>query len=130
MKTFISYLTGIVLLIMLTSNILSAQDWTKLNTDGRETLVDTTLLEAVIFTIEPGEKVGPMIHPKYFAYAFNGGKVKVHLPEGEPMVLEFDAGFSMFTGPEGPHMAENIGDKTVKFLLVELKEHPYIAPKE
>lgn len=130
MKIFISHLFGLVLLIMLSSNISSAQDWTKLSADGRETLVDTTLLEAVILTIEPGQKVGPMIHPKYFAYAFTGGKVKAHLPEGEPMILEFDAGFSMFAGPEGPHMTENIGDKTVKFLLVELKEHPYIAPKK
>ena len=130
MKTFIYHFVGIGLLMVLTSNISSAQDWTRLNTNGRETLVDTTLLEAVILTIEPGEKVGPMTHPKYFAYAFTDGKIKVHLPEGEPMILEFDAGFHLFAGPEGPHMPENIGDKTVKFLLVELKEHPYIAPKE
>jgi quercetin dioxygenase-like cupin family protein len=130
MKTFISHLTGIVLLITVTSSMLSAQDWTKLNTNGRETLVDTTLLEAVILTFEPGEKLGPMTHPVYFAYALTGGKIKVHVPEGEPMILEFDAGFNLFAGPEGPHMTENIGGKTVKFLLVELKEHPYIAPKE
>lgn len=130
MKTFFSYLAGIVLVMMLTSNSLSAQDWTKLNTNGREALVDTTLLEAVILTIEPGEKIGPMTHPVYFAYAFTGGKIKVHVPEGDPMILEFDPGFYLFAGPEGPHMTENIGGETVKFLLVELKEHPYIAAKK
>jgi len=30
--------------------------------------------------------------------------------------------------PERPHVTENVGGKQVKFLLVELKEHPYMAP--
>lgn len=98
-----------------------------MNYEGRETLVDTTLLEAVVLTIAPGEKKGPMTHPAYFFYALTDGKIKVHLPEGEPMILEFKKGMSGFAGPEGPHMPENIGDETATFLLVELKEHPYKA---
>lgn len=130
MRTLISYLIGTALVLMFTSNVLSAQDWTKLNFEGRETLIDTTLVEAVILTIQPGEKVGPMTHPAYFAYALTDGKIKMHLPEGDPITLEFDTGFSLFAGPEGPHMTENIGDQPVKFILVELREHPYVAHKE
>jgi mannose-6-phosphate isomerase-like protein (cupin superfamily) len=39
--------------------------------------------------------------------------------------MELKAGDSGFGSPEKPHQTENIGNKTVKFLLVELKEHPY-----
>ncbi len=103
----------------------SAQAWDNVRSNGRETLVDTTLIEAVMITLKPGEKIGPFTHPAYFAYALTGGKLKVHLPEGEPMVMEFEKGFAGFFGPEGPHMPENIGDKVAQFLVVELKEHPY-----
>lgn len=121
-------LVGGLFLLMVSASAVSAQDWNAASSGGRETLVDTTLIEAVIITLAPGEKIGPFTHPAYFAYALTGGKLKVHLPEGEPMVMEFEKGFSGFFGPEGPHMPENIGTETAKFLVVELKEHPYKAP--
>ena len=123
---FFSAIAVLVLCLLLAfAPAASAQNWDKVSSTGRETLVDTTLIEAVMITLKPGEKIGPFTHPAYFAYALTGGKIKVHLPEGEPMIMEFEKGFSAFVGPERPHMPENIGDKTVKFLLVELKEHPY-----
>nr|WP_294938585.1 hypothetical protein [uncultured Flavobacterium sp.] len=39
------------------------------------------------------------------------------------------AGDSGTGDPEGPHVTENVGTATVKFLLFELKEHPYKDPK-
>ncbi len=40
-------------------------------------------------------------------------------------MVELKTGDYMYADPEKPHETENIGDKTVKFLIVELKEHPY-----
>jgi oxalate decarboxylase/phosphoglucose isomerase-like protein (cupin superfamily) len=40
--------------------------------------------------------------------------------------LELKAGDFGYGNPEKPHQTENIGDKTLRFLLVELKEHPYV----
>ena len=127
MKKLIFQLVLLVAVFVGTTSTALAQDWSKLNYEGREILVDTTLLEAVVVTIAPGKKIGPVTHPAYFFYAFTDGKVKVHYPEGEPMVLEVTEGMSGFSAPEGPHIGENIGDQPIKFLLVELKEHPYVA---
>lgn len=105
---------------------LSGQDWSQLDTkDGREILVDTTLLQAVIVSVPPGEKLAPVTHPAYFFYALTDGRLKVYYPENDPVIFDLKAGMAGYGGPEGPHYPENIGESPVKFLLVELKEHPY-----
>lgn len=116
--------TFALILIVISVNLYS-QDWAKVNPEMNIILTDTTLLRATIATIEPGMKSEYHTHPASFVYALTDGKLKVHYKDGQTEVVELKAGDYMYGDPERQHQTENIGDKTVKFLLVELKEHPY-----
>src|SRR4030095_5969118 len=116
----------IVLTVVLASASLFAQDWAKVNPRMNNVLVDTTLLRATIAVIEPGETSEVHTHPAAFIYALTDGKLKVYYTDGQTEVFELKAGDYIYGDPEKPHKTENVGSSTVKFMLVELKEHPYI----
>ena len=121
MKTLIA-----VLFLMVSVNLF-AQDWAKVNPEMNNVLVDTTLIRSTIAVIEPGMKSNLHSHPASFVYALTDGKLKVYYEDGQNEEIELKAGDYFFGNPEKPHMTENAGSKTLKFLLVELKEHPYTA---
>jgi hypothetical protein len=86
---------------------------------------DTNLVLAYVASIEPGQKSIMHTHSAGFVYALTDLKLKVYYADGKSEIIEVPAGLGMFANPEKQHQTENIGDKTAKFLLVELKEHPY-----
>jgi mannose-6-phosphate isomerase-like protein (cupin superfamily) len=108
---------------------LLAQDWARVNPEMNNILTDTTLLRATVATIEPGVKSELHSHPASFFYALTDGKIKVHYADGQIETFELKAGEYGYGDPEKPHQTENIGEKTIKFLLIELKEHPYVSSK-
>lgn len=113
-----------VLFLMISMNLCS-QDWAKVNPEMNNIILDTTLLRSTVAIIEPGMNSDIHTHPAHFFYALTDGKIKVYYKDGTSETIELKAGDSGFSNPEKPHQTENIGNKTVKFLLVELKEHPY-----
>ncbi len=119
----------IALTIVLLSGSLYAQDWAKVNPEMNQILTDTTLIRATIAVIEPGKKSEIHSHPAGFFYALTDCKLKVYYADGQNESFEMKAGDYMYGSPEKPHQTENIGDKTAKFLMVELKEHPYVTNK-
>jgi oxalate decarboxylase/phosphoglucose isomerase-like protein (cupin superfamily) len=66
-------------------------------------------------------------HSAGFFYAITDLKLKVYYADGQVEVMEVPAGQGAYVNPEKQHQTENIGNKTAKFLLVELKEHPYTS---
>ncbi len=92
-------------------------------------LADTTFLRATVVTLQPGEKTDMHTHPAHFFYALTEGKLLVHFKDGSTQTYDMKPGMAVAAGPERPHVTENNGTTTVKFLLVELKEHPYTASK-
>jgi quercetin dioxygenase-like cupin family protein len=120
-------LNFIIAALLLCSAGLFAQDWVKVNPEMNTTLTDTTLLRATIATIEPGKKSEIHTHPASFFYALTDCKLKVYYTDGQTETYDLQAGNYGYGSPEKPHQTENIGEKTAKFLLVELKEHPYLA---
>lgn len=117
-------------LLLMASTKLVSQDWKNTNPKMNNVLVDTTLLRGTVVTIEPGQKSDTHTHPANFFYALTDGKIIIHYTDGKNETWELKAGDAGFSVPERPHVTENVGSKTVKFLLVELKEHPYKAPKK
>jgi mannose-6-phosphate isomerase-like protein (cupin superfamily) len=117
-----------IMFVLLTISA-SAQDWAKVDPKMNIILADTTLLRSTIAVIEPGEKSNIHTHPASFFYAITDCKLKVYYTDGQTETVEVKAGESGYGDPEKPHQTENIGDKTAKFLLIELKEHPYVSGK-
>jgi quercetin dioxygenase-like cupin family protein len=95
---------------------------------GRD-LANSKLIHASEITLQPEKKTIMHTHPAHFYYALTDMNLKVHYQDGKEEVFKIKAGESGVSEPERPHVTQNIGNKTAKFLIVELKEHPYKAPK-
>jgi len=130
MKKTLFYVAGGILIFFLFLSDLNAQDWKNINPKMNNILVDTTLLRATVVTMEPGQKSDTHSHPAHFFYALTDGKLIIHYTDGKNETFDLKAGDSGYSIPERPHITENAGTKQVKFLIVELKEHPYKAPKK
>lgn len=125
MKTILSFtIIGLFILIIYTT-ITSAQDWKKIDPKMNKILVDTTLMRVTEVNILPQEKSGFHTHPVNFFYALTDGKAIVNYTDGKSETINIKTGEYGYSDPERPHTIENLGDKPIKFLLVELKEHPY-----
>ena len=117
----------IALTIVLLTGGLYAQEWTKVNPEMTSVLSDTNLVLAYVASIEPGQKSIMHTHSATFIYTITDLKLKVYYADGQVETVEVPAGLGLYANPEKMHQTENIGDKTAKFLLVELKEHPYVS---
>lgn len=102
-----------------------AQDWKDLDAKTVKTLADTALVRASEVTIAPGEKGSVHTHPAHFFYALTDCKLIIHYTDGKEEKYDLHPGDNGYSNPERPHWTENVGDKPARFLIVELKEHPY-----
>ena len=123
MKTLFIVITTCILFSV---NSLYSQNWEDVNPKMTNVIVDTSLIKATIATIEPGEKSSFHTHPAHFFYALTDGKIKIHYKDGSTVEMDLKMGDYGFANPEKHHQTENIGKEKLKFLLVELKEHPYV----
>jgi quercetin dioxygenase-like cupin family protein len=71
-------------------------------------------------TIKPGDKEKTHSHPAYVMYVIAGGKFRNHAADGTATDGEFKTGDVIYRDPV-THWAENIGDTTIRLVLVELK---------
>jgi quercetin dioxygenase-like cupin family protein len=70
--------------------------------------------------IKPGDKEATHSHPAYVIYVIAGGKFRNHAADGTVSDGEFKTGDVIYRDPV-THWAENIGDTTIRLVLVELK---------
>jgi quercetin dioxygenase-like cupin family protein len=71
-------------------------------------------------TLKPGDKEQTHSHPAYVIYVIAGGKFRNHATDGTVTDGEFKTGDVIYRDPV-THWAENIGDTTIRLVLVELK---------
>jgi len=71
-------------------------------------------------TIKPGDKEQTHSHPAYVIYVIAGGKFRNHATDGTVTDGEFKTGDVIYRDPV-THWAENIGNTTIRLILVELK---------
>lgn len=115
----------IVILLFFAGKTVFTQNWENVDPKMATVLLDTTLVKSTLAVIEPGEKSKSHTHYAHFFYALTDGKIKVHYGDGTSEIFELKAGEYGYSGPEKQHQTENIGGNTLKFLLIELKEHPF-----
>jgi mannose-6-phosphate isomerase-like protein (cupin superfamily) len=129
MKKDLSFIFGRIFILFLLSFNANAQEWKNVNPKMNHVLADTTFVRATEVVLQPGEKSDMHTHPAHFFYALTDGKLIVHYKDGKEESLDLKPGMSGIGAPESPHVTENGGSTTIKFLLVELKEHPYVDSK-
>ena len=115
----------ITAIIIAASTGIFSQSWTKVNPEMTAIFADTNLVLAYVASIEPGKKSEMHTHAASFLFTLTDCKLKVYYEDGQIETYDIKAGEGMYAAPEKPYRTENIGDKTAKYLLVELKEHPF-----
>ena len=75
------------------------------------------VLEAIL---PPGTKEQVHSHPAYVIYVLEGGRYRNYATDGKITEGTFETGDVIYRDPL-THAAENIGDKPMHFILVELK---------
>lgn len=104
-----------------------AQDWMSAAPKGKKVLLDNPSVRVIEMTLGPGQKEPVHTHPANFAYLLGAGKIRVSYVGGQTAEMDGKAGQVIWSDAEGPHTLENLSKKPIKALVVELKEHPYVA---
>jgi ketosteroid isomerase-like protein len=112
----------------LRKDTVASNDTVKLNIDVLKTspahfklLLENEHVRVLEYTLKPGEKDTPHTHPAKSSYVVSGGKIKVHLENGETIVVDEVAGTASWMDYTGKHYVENIGNTTIKIVLTEVK---------
>jgi quercetin dioxygenase-like cupin family protein len=96
------------------------QDPLKVNSNTIALKLENQRVRVLEATIKPGEKENTHLHPAYVIYVIAGGKFRNHAADGTVSDGEFKTGDVIYRDPM-THWAENIGDTTIRLVLVELK---------
>ncbi len=84
-------------------------------------LLENEYVRVLEYTLKPGEKDTPHTHPAKSSYVVSGGKIKVHLENGETILVDEVAETASWMGYVGKHYVENIGSTTIKIIITEVK---------
>lgn len=84
-------------------------------------LMENSKVRVLEYTLKPGEKDEWHTHPPKSSYVVSGGKLKVHLENGETIIADEKSGTASWMDYVGKHWVENIGNTSVTIVLTEVK---------
>ncbi len=84
-------------------------------------LFENDHMRAVEYALPPNANDNPHTHPPKFMYALEGGTLLITPDSGAPFESAVKAGDGEWSPARGLHSARNIGDTTVRILLIEPK---------
>src|SRR6266480_2509173 len=100
-----------------------AQDPAVVNSKTIRVRFENDRVRVLEATLPPGVKEQVHSHPAYVIYVLEGGRYRNYASDGKVTEGEFKTGDVIYRDPL-THAAENIGDKPMHFILVELKGAP------
>jgi quercetin dioxygenase-like cupin family protein len=100
---------------------VSAQDPAVVNADLIRVTLENDRVRVFEAVIEPGQREQPHSHPATVIHVVAGGRVRNHIPGGLTSEAEFLTGTTVYREPL-VHWVENIGDTTIRVIVVELKD--------
>jgi quercetin dioxygenase-like cupin family protein len=117
-----------ILILVLLANVVvrsdvsaaRAQDPLVVNSKTIALKLENPRVRVLEATIKPGDKEKTHSHPAYVIYVIEGGKFRNHAADGTVTDGEFKTGDVIYRDPV-THWAENIGDTSIRLVLVELK---------
>ena len=106
--------------------------------DVYKVLLDNEDVKVLEVTFEPGQSDNMHDHYPATFYLLQGGKAQVTMPDGTVNEREIPSGFTGHQLEKVRHQVKNIGDSTIKLILVERKreqstnysEEKLILPEE
>ncbi len=106
--------------VIIASPGLRAQDPAKVDSTHNKVVLENEQVRVVRSTYPPHEKAAMHSHPNYVAVCITDGTLRITLPDGETAIHRFKAGQAVWA-PATTHSVENIGEKPVELVHVELK---------
>jgi len=88
--------------------------------DSYKVLLENEQVRVLEMLLRAGESDAMHSHPAETVHFVNGGRVKIHLPEGEAAELELPDGHTMWHEP-WTHRVENVGPSDIRAIIVENK---------
>lgn len=96
-------------------------DPVKISPDFYKLKFENEHVRVIEYEIEPGEVEKWHTHPTKLGYVISGGKLKITTDAGDSFVVEEKAGEVRWMNAVGKHRGENVGDTTIKLVVVEIK---------
>jgi beta-alanine degradation protein BauB len=123
-RTFSRFVLCIVV-SLLVAGTATAQDPLKVGPHIYKKILENGRVRMMEVTFAPGDSIAMHAHPDHAVYTITGGKLRVTTSDGTTQVADLKAGDSIWF-PAVVHGAKNIGDTSLKLLVVELKEKPMV----
>ena len=98
-----------------------AQDPTKVDPDHYKVVFENDQVRVLRITYGAGEKSVMHYHPDAVAVFTTDNKVNFTLPTGEVIETTAKEGDVVWT-PAGEHLPQNVADKPIEVILVEMKD--------
>ena len=118
-RFLITFAIALALLIFVTRAF--AQDPAVVNSKTIRVKFENDRIRVLEATLPPGVKEQVHSHPAYVIYVLEGGRYRNYASDGKVTEGELKTGEVLFREPL-THAAENIGDKALHMILVELKD--------
>jgi beta-alanine degradation protein BauB len=119
-KIILTLLSGMLLLCPFTN--LHAQDMVKTDPVHCKLLNDTLGVSLIQVSLKPGEKLPMHIHPTWMFYVLTDGTLRHYEMDGTYFDAPLKVGMHLQGKTTTVHSDENVGDKPIEFLLVEIKK--------
>lgn len=103
------------------AGVTPEQDAAKVNAKYITVKLDNPRVRVFETKVQPGEKEAMHSHPASVIYVIEGGKLRNHASDGTVTEAEVKAGEVFYRDPL-THWAENIGNTTIRLVLMELKQ--------
>ena len=103
------------------ASITREQDPLTVNANTIALKLENPRVRVLEATLKPGDKEKIHSHPAYVIYVIEGGKARTHGADGTMTESEFKTGDVIYRDAV-THWAENIGNTTIRLVLVELKK--------
>ena len=96
-------------------------DALKASPDNFRLLLENDHVRVLEYTLKPGARDQTHMHPPKSSYVVTGGKLKVHLENGDSLLVDEKAGSASWMDHVGKHYVENIDTSEIKIILTEIK---------
>jgi len=108
---------------MVAAAVARAQDPVKVDPTHYKVEFENDTVRVLRIHYGPGEKSVMHSHPQAIAVFLTDHQNKMTYPDGKSEMMNGKAGEVQIT-PAGEHLPENVGDKPMELILVELKPQP------